>query len=74
MFKNILQLYNKATCMEINENNYAVYTVGFEGIQDCGIGGCFPFQHLDMLEWVKYMGLTLKPNCYGKTYWYWLLV
>jgi hypothetical protein len=56
-FKNILHLYNKATCMEINENKSVVYTVGLEGIQDLGIGGCFPFQHLDMSEGVKYLGI-----------------
>jgi hypothetical protein len=59
--------------MEINENKSTVYTVGLEGIQDLGIGGCFPFQHLDMLEGVKYMGFTLKPNFYGKVDWYWIL-
>jgi hypothetical protein len=63
---NILQLYNKAPSMEIHNNKSAVYTVRLERIQDLGIGGLFPFQHLDMLEGIKCMGFTLKPNFYGK--------
>jgi hypothetical protein len=60
--------------MEINENAYTiVYTIGLEGIQDLGIGGLFPFDHLDMSQRVKYMGFTLNPNSYGKENWYYIL-
>jgi len=37
------------------------------------IYGLFPFRATALEEGFKYLGFTLKPNCYCKSDWYWLL-
>jgi hypothetical protein len=41
--------------------------------QDIEFERYFPYQHLDLNDGLKYLGFTLKPNCYGKENWWWLV-
>jgi hypothetical protein len=55
--------------MEINENKSTIYTFGLEVFRTWVLEHVL-FSALDMLEGIKYMGFTLKPNCYAKADWY----
>jgi hypothetical protein len=73
VFKDILQLYFVATCMDIIENNYALFTFCLDDTQNTRMEIIFPFQHLDINEGVKYIGFIIKLNNYGKSNWGWIL-
>jgi hypothetical protein len=51
---------------------YTLFTLGMNADQCIGFGRHFPYQHLDLNDGIKYLGFTLKTNCYGKENWWWL--
>jgi len=52
--------------MEINANNFDLFTSILDDTWNTRMERIFPFQHLDINEGIKYLGFTLKPNKYGK--------
>jgi hypothetical protein len=72
-FYELLMLFNKVTRMEVIGANYSFLTSGMNEDQDIEFERYFPYQHLDLNDGPKYLGFTLKPNCYGKENW-WCLV
>jgi hypothetical protein len=60
-YKELLQLYSKATGMEINIHES---TIIFNNIEEV-FRDFFPYKVLEVQDGSKYLGLTIKPNDYG---------
>jgi hypothetical protein len=55
--------------MEVNEENYTLFTGGLDEEKVIEFGMYFPYQHLELNEGLNYLVLNIKPNCYGKANW-----
>ena len=78
-------LYLVMTCTwnGVNTMTFLLYSAGISsnksnfislaGRASHRIYGLFPFRATTMEEGLKYLGFNLKPNCYCKSDWYWLL-
>jgi hypothetical protein len=72
ILKETLQLYNKATRMEININKY---TKSFNAIDEGSVHilrQLVPFTFVDLYSRIKYLGYYLKPNGFHNKDWQWL--
>ena len=58
----ILQTYNKATGMETNAPNSALYTSRMDDDLTQDFERLFLFQHLDLMDGMKFLGFTLKDG------------
>jgi hypothetical protein len=72
--KEILELYCCATRMNVNlgKSTISCYRIDEED-RDYFLN-LFPYKRVDMDEELKFLGFYLKPNCYLKQDWNWLLV
>jgi len=61
-------LFNKATITKVIGAKYSFLTSGMNEDHDIEFERYFPYQHLDLNDGLKYLGFTLKPNCYGKVF------
>jgi hypothetical protein len=69
----ILQLYCKATGMEVNYLNSAIYFNELGDMDEKQLKVLFPFKNVLFQDGLKYLGFNIKPNGYGKNDWTWLL-
>jgi hypothetical protein len=70
---NILDLFGKATWMEINSRKSTLSTYNLDREEIDLYKRIFPFEYKEMEEGLKYLGFHLKPNRYRKEDWTWLL-
>jgi len=70
---NLINLFSKATGMQINEgkSTLSINVMGEEDITFCKT--IFPFEVKYLEVGMKYLGFHLKPNCYHKLDWNWLI-
>ena len=66
-------LFCKATKMHINSRKSPLTTFNLEDNVTRVLLELFPFLHYTLDEGIKYLGFRLKPNCYKKEDWNWLL-
>ena len=71
LYYDIIRSFCNASGMEINPTKFSFITV--DGLLNHRIHGLFPFTVRPLEEGFKYLGFTLKPNCYGKLDWLWML-
>ena len=70
----LLILFGKATGMQINfQKSTITSTLNLEEEVLRTFLELFPFQHFSLDDVIKYLGFRLKPNCYKKEDWNWLL-
>ena len=69
----LLTLFCKATGMQINFQKSTITTLNLEEEVLRTFLELFPFQHFSLDDGIKYLGFRLKPNCYKKEDWNWLL-
>jgi len=72
VYKKILDLFCKATCMAINPHNSSFLEAGWATEELASLKDILPFDVKPIEEWFKYLGCCIKPNCYNKTDWLWL--
>eukprot|EP00253_Pinus_taeda_P008941 PITA_08941 len=71
--KAILDLFMKATGMQINIRKSQCILEGFSRNERTQITASLPFESLPMDDPFKYLGFWLKPNSYKKQDWQWLV-
>eukprot|EP00253_Pinus_taeda_P022819 PITA_22819 len=71
--KNILDLFVKATGVQINFRKYQLILEGLNRQEKAQISSFFPFDIHSMETPFKYLGFWLKPNAYKKKDWNWLI-
>eukprot|EP00253_Pinus_taeda_P027771 PITA_27771 len=71
--KIILDLFMKATGMQINLRKSHFILEGFSGNECSQITAILPFESYTMDSPFKYLGFWLKPNSYKKQDWNWLV-
>eukprot|EP00253_Pinus_taeda_P010693 PITA_10693 len=71
--KNILELFMKATGMQINFRKSQLILEGLNRQEKAQIFSFFPFDMRSMETPFKYLGFWLKPNAYKKKDWNWLI-
>eukprot|EP00253_Pinus_taeda_P010381 PITA_10381 len=71
--KAILELFMKATGMQINIRKSQCILEGFSRNERAQIITSLPFESLSMDDPFKYLGFWLKPNSYKKQDWNWLV-
>eukprot|EP00253_Pinus_taeda_P016222 PITA_16222 len=71
--KNILDLFMKATGMQINLRKSQLLMEGFSRNECTQITAILPFEVYNMETSFKYLGFWLKPNSYKKQDWNWLV-
>lgn len=71
--KNILDLFMKATGMQVNHRKSQLIMEGFNRHEKSLIISILPFDVNNMENPFKYLGLWLKPNVYKKQDWNWLV-
>eukprot|EP00253_Pinus_taeda_P030883 PITA_30883 len=71
--KAILELFMKATGMQINIRKSQCILEGFSRNERAQINTSLPFESLSMDDPFKYLGFWLKPNSYKKQDWNWLV-
>jgi hypothetical protein len=69
----ILQLFKNATGMLINQQKSTLSATGMAEADIVFYKSVFPFHVQDVNEGLKYLGFLLKPNCYLKSDWLWLI-
>ena len=69
----ILLLLCKETGMQINSRKSRLTNFNLEYDVMRVMLELFPFLHYTLDEGIKYLGFILKPNCYRKEDWNWLL-
>jgi len=72
-FKSTLDLFLKATGMQINSGKSQVCVAGFGRRERTLMANLFPFQLQDLESPFKYLGFWLKPVAYKKEDWNWLI-
>jgi hypothetical protein len=72
-FKNILDLFCKATSMIINLDKSTLSMWDIPEHEKGYFSQLFPYQVIDMDQGLKYLGFHLKPNLYKKGDWQWLV-
>jgi len=73
MLKNILNLFLKATGVEINEGKLSLKTNMLTEEENLSFRKHFPFEEKKLDDGLKYLGFLLKPNDYMKENWKCLL-
>jgi hypothetical protein len=68
----VLDLYCRATCMEINVDKHCLILNDLPNNFAQQIGGLLPFTRKDLQYEFKYLRFILKPNNYRFTNWIWL--
>jgi len=71
--KNILDLFLKATGMQINSRKSQLIVEGLDRQESAQMHSSFPYQSSNMESPFKYLGFWLKPNAYKKEDWNWLI-
>ena len=69
----ILDLFSRATGMQINSSKSTLLTHLMEPKEVLIYKALFPFAENPLDEGLKYLGFHLKPNSYTKSDWNWLL-
>jgi hypothetical protein len=69
----LLYLYNFPMRMGVNDTKLTLFNSSMDDEINLDFEGNFLFHHLDLIEAIKYLGFNLKPNSYGKAYWWWLV-
>eukprot|EP00253_Pinus_taeda_P031126 PITA_31126 len=72
-FKNIFDLFMKATGMQINSGKSQVCVAGYNRRECTRMSNLFPFQIQPLDSPFKYLGFWLKPDTYKKEDWNWLI-
>ena len=73
VLQEILDLFSKATGMEINEGKSSLTTHMLSQVEEAELKRFFPFSSAGLEEGLKYLGFSLKANRYRKQDWFWLL-
>ena len=71
--QDILELFSKATRMEINERKSTLTSHLLSAKENWPLNKVFPFSTSGIDEGLKYLGFCLKPNDYRKQDWNWLI-
>ena len=71
--KEILDLFSKATGMDINFEKSTLTTHLLRPEEELEIIENFPFNLTGLDVGLKYLGFSLKANCYLKKDWSWLI-
>eukprot|EP00253_Pinus_taeda_P017420 PITA_17420 len=71
--KNILELFLKATGMQINPRKSQIIVEDINRIEKEQCSFYFPFEMCNMVSPFKYLGFWLKANDYRKEDWSWLI-
>ena len=69
----ILELFAKATGMEINFCKSSLTTHLLRPEEEAELSRIFPFNTAGLDDGLKYLGFSLKANLYQKQDWYWLV-
>eukprot|EP00253_Pinus_taeda_P025385 PITA_25385 len=72
-YKNIIDLFMKATGMQLNYGKSQVCVAGYNRRECNTMSNLFPFQIQPLSSPFKYLGFWLKPDSYKKEDWSWLL-
>jgi hypothetical protein len=70
---NILDLFSRATSMQINERKSTLSINNMEADVLNFYRSIFHFEVRDIDSSLKYLGFQLKSNCYKKSDWIWLI-
>jgi len=73
VLKEILNLFSKATGMDINVDKSSITTNHLRPEEELEILENFPFKISDLDSGLKYLGFSLKANLYLKKDWKWLV-
>ena len=68
-----LELFSKATGMEINYGKSSLITHLLRPDEEAELLRIFPFPTTGLDEGLKYLGFSLKANFYRKQDWFWLV-
>eukprot|EP00253_Pinus_taeda_P016622 PITA_16622 len=72
-YKNIIDLFMKATGMQLNYGKFQVCVAGYNRRECNSMTNLFPFHIQPLASPFKYLGFWLKPDSYKKEDWSWLL-
>lgn len=73
VLKEIIDLFLKATGLQINHRKSHFILEGFNRNEVSAISSIMPFETCSMDEPFKYLGFWLKPSSYRKQDWFWLV-
>jgi hypothetical protein len=69
----ILDLFCKETGLAFSPHKYSFLEAGWSKEELAMLKGLSPFEVKPIDEGFKYLGCYLKPNCYSKMDWIWLV-
>jgi hypothetical protein len=72
VYKEILELFCKATGMEFNQQKSLFLEAGWDDAELVLLKDLFPFEVKPLETGFKYLGFYIKPNCYTRMDWLWL--
>ena len=72
-YKEILELFFKATSMDLSENKFIFLKCGLEEEILEQLKSMFPFKIQSLYDEFKYLGYFIKSNNFVKEDWLWLL-
>jgi len=73
VLKEILDLFSKATGMDINAGKSTLSTHLLRPEEEAELTRFFPYNTVGLDEGLKYLGFSLKANLYLKRDWVWLI-
>ena len=73
VLQEILELFSKATGMEINNGKSSLTTHLLRLEEEAELSRFFPYNTAGLDEGLKYLGFSLKANLYRKQDWFWLV-
>jgi hypothetical protein len=73
LYKDLLELFSKATGMAFSPQKSMFLEVGWSTEDIALLKEFLPYDVKSVDEGFKYLGCFLKPNCYNKVDWYWLV-
>jgi hypothetical protein len=71
-YKEVLDLFCKATGMEFNTQKSSFLQEGWDDVELNLLKEIFPFEVKPLDTGFKYLGFFIKPNCYNRVDWLWL--
>jgi hypothetical protein len=72
-FKEVMELFCKAFGMAFSPQKYCFLEAGWTNEELVGLKRILEFEVSPIEVGFKYLGFFLKPNCYIKTDWNWLV-
>jgi hypothetical protein len=72
VYKEVLELFCKATGIAFNPQKSMFLEAGWDDVELNLLKEIFPFEVKSLDAGFKYLGFYIKPNCYTRVDWHWL--